>query len=382
MIRRDFLKCAAASALVGCSGTDEFETYVDKLMASNHIPGVAGCLVQNGEVVRELSYGYADIVNQTPMGLDTLQNIGSISKTFTATAVMQLWEQRAFALDDDVNKILPFTVHPDAPVSIRQLLTHTSSISDGVSYARNYVCGDHEVSLGTWLEDYFTPGGRFYNAGETYHPWRPGERYAYNNVAFGLLAHIVEFVSDESFEDYCQRHIFQPLGMTESSWYLANIEISRHATPYTWFEGGEARAPTWGGESLGVIGGETGTTGYVANCLYNHPNYPDGFLRTSVRQLALYLNAYLRNGDPILKPETVDTMLRVHANEIWGLCWFMRSINGRTFWGHDGADPGVNTIMDFNPGENVGAIIFSNTYIDDDATDIRALNTRLISTML
>jgi len=382
MIRRDFMKGAAATALVGCSGTNELETYVDNLMASKHIPGVSGCLVQNGEIVRDLSYGYADIDNQMPMGLDTLQNIASISKTFTATAVMQLWEQRAFALDDDVNRILPFAVHPEAPITIRQLLTHMSSISDGVSYARNYVCGDPEISLGTWLEEYFKPGGRFHNAGETYHPWGPGERYAYNNVAFGLLAYIVEFISGERFGDYCQRYIFQPLGMTQSSWYLADIDLSKHAIPYTWFEGGKARAPTWGGESLGVIGGKMGTAGYVANCLYNHPNYSDGFLRTSVRQLALYVNAYLRNGDPILKPETVDTMLRVHANKIWGLCWFMRSINGRTFWGHDGADPGVNTIMEFNPGENVGAIIFSNTYIDDDATDIRALNTRLISTML
>lgn len=382
MKRRDFLKAAAASAIVGCSRTNERETYIDELMASMHIPGVAGCIVQDGEIVRELSYGYADVEKRMPMNLDKLQNIASISKTFTTTAVMQLWEQGAFQLDDDVNDVLPFAVHPDAPITFRQLLTHTSSISDGTSYSRNYACGDPEISLGTWLEEYFTPGGRFHNAEETFHEWAPGERYSYNNVAFGLLGYIVEVLSGEPFGDYCESHIFQPLGMTETSWYLADIDTSKHAIPYTWVEGGESRAPTWGGEPLGALGAETEGDGYVANCLYNHPNYPDGFLRTSVRQLALYMTAYLRGGEPILMRETIDTILRVHSNDIWGLCWYMRHVDGRPFWGHDGADPGVNTVMELNREEGIGAIVFSNTYIDDDATEMRAINARLISTVL
>jgi len=383
MERRDFLKVAVVSAIAGCSRSDELETYIGELMTSMHIPGVAGCVVQNGETVRELSFGYADVEKKTPMGLDTLQNIASISKTFTTTAVMQLWEGGAFQLDDDVNDLLPFVVNPQAAITIRQLLTHTSAISDGTSYSRNYACGDPDISLGVWLEEYFTPGGRFYNAGGTYHDWAPGDRYSYNNVAFGLLGYIVEVLSGELFGEYCERHIFQPLGMGETSWYLADVDTSKHAIPYAWVESGQARAPTWGGESLGVIGAKTEQgDGYVANCLYNHPNYPDGFLRTSVNQLSLYMAAYLRGGEPILKRETVDTMLRVHANDIWGLCWFMRNIDGRPFWGHDGGDPGVNSVMELNRDEGVGAIVFSNTYIDDDATDIRAVNARLISAVV
>ncbi len=201
------------------------------------------------------------------------------------------------------------------------------------------------------------PGGRFHNAGETYHGWAPGERHSYNNVAFGLLGYIVEVLSGEPFADYCKNHIFSPLRMNETSWYLADIDTSKHAIPYAWVEDAESRAPTWGGESLGVIGAPPERDGYAANCLYNHPNYPDGFLRTSVRQLALYMTAYLRGGDPILKPESVDTILRVHHGDVWGLCWFMRNIDGRPFWGHDGGDPGVNTIMELNRDEGVGAII-------------------------
>ena len=382
MRRREFLKAAAAGAMFGCSRSkDELDTFVESRMATMHIPGLSGCIVRDGEVVRELSYGFADLEKQIPMDPDRLQNIASISKTFTATALMQLWEEGAFQLDDDVNEVLPFTVSPDVPITFRQLLTHTSSLADGTSYSRNYACGDPEVQLGRWLEEYFTPGGRFYDAGENFHEWAPGERYTYNNVAFGLLGFLVEVMSGEPFAEYCRSHIFEPLGMTETSWYLADVDTSRHAIPYTWVENGEARGPTWGGEPLGAIGSESEDDGYLVNCLYNHPNYPDGFLRTSVRQLALYMSAYLRGGDPILKADTVDTMLSVHSEEIWGLCWYVRDVGGLSFWGHGGADPGVNTRIDLNREEGIGAIVFANTFMDDAASEMRDINAQLIATI-
>lgn len=383
--RREFLKLAAAGALVACSRSDELETYVEGLMSSKHMPGIAGCLVQNGEVLRELSLGYADIERNIPMTLDTLQNIASISKTFTTTAIMQLWEQEAFRLDDDVNDLLPFKVHAQAPITVRQLLTHTSSIADGTSYPANYACGDSDIPLGTWLEEYFTPGGRFYDAGEVYHEWAPGDRFSYSNVAFGLLAYIVEVLSGDPFEDYCSRHIFEPLGMSETSWHLAEIDTSKHAIPYAWVVDGEPRAPIWGGSS--VIGTQAPQDGYAANCLYSHPNYPDGFLRTSVRQLLQFAMAYLRGGEPILLPGTVNTILQGYTDEVvdmgetwvWGLGWFMRKIDGQPVWGHNGGDPGVNTVVELKRDERKGAIVFSNTFIDDYATDLRDISARLLS---
>jgi len=378
MRRREFLKAAAAGVVVGAARRDALDTYVRRGMNTRHIPGVAGCIVRGDDIVRELSYGYADLSKKTPMGLDTLQNIASISKTFTATALMQLWEKGAFRLDDDVNAVLPFEVRGDAVITYRQLLTHTSSIADGTSYARHYGCGDPKIPLGTWLEEYFTPGGRFYDAEENFHEWSPGERYTYNNVAFGLLGYLVEILSGEPFPDYCRSHIFAPLGMTETSWYLADIDTARHAVPYTWVEDGVPRSPTWGGEPLGAIGPHVEQDGYLVNCLYNHPNYPDGFLRTSVRQLARYARAYLRGGAPILKPETVETMWQVHSEKIWGLCWYVRDVEGLPFWGHGGADPGVNTRIDLNREEGLGAIVFANTFMDDAAAEMRDINARVI----
>jgi CubicO group peptidase (beta-lactamase class C family) len=99
--------------------------------------------------------------NKIPMTDKTIQNIGSISKTITATAVMQLWEKGKFKLDDDVNGYLPFKERnpyfPDDPITFRELLTHKSSIKDGPAYEDSYACGDPTISLKDWIEDFKLP---------------------------------------------------------------------------------------------------------------------------------------------------------------------------------------------------------------------------------
>ena len=196
-----------------------------------------------------------------------------------------------------------------------------------------------------------------------------------NNVAFGLLGHLVERISGESFADYCKTHVFQPLEMNETSWYLADIDVARHVVPYTFVEGGNVRSPTWGGRPLGVILEDRGPTvpqgnGHHASCPYNHPNFPDGFLRTSVRQLSWFARAYLNGGTldgrRILEERTIEEMLhtqRVEDSPIQGLTWYASArIRGREVWGHSGGDPGINTDILLVPEERIAAIVFINTW--------------------
>ena len=242
----------------------EIDAFIRERMATYHIAGVAACLVKNDRMVWSNTYGFADLERQIPMSLDWVQNICSISKTFTTTALMQLWEQGRFRLDDDVSDYLSFPVrnpaHPAIPITFRLLLTHQSSIRDGEWYGRMYQCGDPEVSLADWIEGYLRPGGRFYDAQENFQVWAPGDRWDYNNVAFGLVGYLVERISGEPFIDYSRTHVFRPLEMNETSWYLADIDVSRHVVPYTYVEGGEVRSPTWGGRPLGVILEGSGST--------------------------------------------------------------------------------------------------------------------------
>ena len=393
MNRRHFLAASvgmAAFALVsprrgaaasrGRFRPSDIDAFIRQKMERDHIPGVAAAILDRDGIVWENGYGWADIPAQQPMTPDTLQNVASISKTFTTTAVMQLGEAGLLELDDGVTDYVDFPVvhpaFPNVPITIRQLMTHASAIRDGTAYSRLYACGDPSTSLGTWLHEYFTPGGAFYSAAENFAEWAPGERREYCNVTFGLLGHLVERVSGLPFPEYCRRRIFHRLDMPQTSWFLARIDRDRHAVPYTWFDGGEARGPAWGGLPQGVIqDADTSSAdlvagGYRPNCLYNHPNYPDGFLRTSVRQLARYTRAYLNGGllgeNRILAETTVREMLTPQRTEeglAQGLTWYAtRRFDGEWAWGHSGGDPGVNTDVRMLPSRGVAAIAFANTH--------------------
>lgn len=389
MDRRSFLATSATVAVTSAgrggqrhvrlpqrSGLDEF---IRAKMERDHIPGVAACLIKDGGIAWSNSYGWSDIERQIPMSMDRLQNIASISKTFTTAALLQLWEEGRLGLDDDVGDYLSFPVrnpnHPAARITFRHLLTHRSSIRDGSNYASAYACGDPRVDLATWIEGYLNPGGIYYQASENFHPWPPEGGWEYNNVAYGLIAYLVEVIAETPFAEYCRRRIFGPLGLDETSWYLADIDTSHHSVPYTYVSDGRARGPSWGGVPLGVIrdegpGAATKNSGYEANCFYNHPNFPDGFLRTSVRQLSRWARTYLNGGMldrvRILREDTVREALKTHVTEgtrLQGLTWYAssRRVRGEIAWGHGGSDPGVNTDLRLLLREGVAAIAFMNT---------------------
>ena len=384
--RRDFLaycSLTAAGLLVGCRSREiqpNLDAFIHDKMDRNQIPGLAAAIIDYPDVVWSKGYGWADIDRKVEMTPDTLQNIGSISKTFVGTAVMQLKEKGALRLDDDINKYLDFSVrnpnHVDSPITFFDLMMHRSSIADGSAYARGYVCGDSPVSLQEWISGYFVSGGAFFNAAENFHSWAPGERSEYNNVAFGLLAYLVEVISGMPFDEYCRERIFEPIGMSDTSWYLRDIDTKRHAIPYSYVSDGEIRGPDWGGTEQGVVGGNgvpLVSNGYAANCLYNHPNFPDGFLRTSVHQLAKYQIAYLNGGSfggrRILSEESIREMLTLqipitdNEESVQGLVWWSREMpNGERVWQHSGGDPGINTLFYFHPLSGRGVIVFANTW--------------------
>jgi CubicO group peptidase (beta-lactamase class C family) len=370
--------CGAVPALAseGMRMPEPIDEFIQRKMEADRIPGVAAALVDRGGVVWARGYGWADLERRVPYLPDTLQNVASISKTFTTAAAMQLVEAERLELDRDVSDYLPFPVrnpnHPAAPITVRHLVTHTSSLHDGTWYARSYACGDPTVGLERWVREYLSPGGEFHEPRENFHPWEPGGRWEYANITFGLLALLVETVSGQAFADYSRAMVFGPAGLAETSWWLREIDPSRHAVPYAWVEGGQARGPSWGGLPLGVVGearvpgsGE----GFVGSCLYSHPNYPDGFLRSSVRQLARWVGVYLNGGElegrVLLRPETVERLFTselVAGARTQGLTWSADgAVGGEPAWGHGGSDPGVNNDIRLLRSRGLAAVVLTNT---------------------
>ncbi len=148
----------------------------------------------------------------------------------------------------------------------------------------------------------------------------------------------------------------EPLGMEQSGWFIHGIDSSKHITPYEFKK--QENQPLE---------------------LYSFPNYPDGLLRTSVRELSYFLLAIMNGGKcnqvRILEKSTLKEMLQpaVELEDGYGLCW--QKIKFESLWGHDGSDPGVATNMFFNPRTRIGVITFQNNHNGDLFSVVRKLYT-------
>ncbi|MCD9033001.1 beta-lactamase family protein [Luteimonas sp. Y-2-2-4F] len=177
-------------------------------LAAGDIAGAVVVVVKDGEVLLQKGYGYADLAARAPVDPErTLFRPGSVSKLFTWTAVMQLVEQGKLDLDADVNQYLDFEIpaHDGKPATLRQVLTHTTGMEEQIR-ALITARADEVVPLGDALKRWVP---------ERIHA--PGTTPAYSNYATALAGYIVERVSGEPFDDYIDRHIFGPLGMSRSS---------------------------------------------------------------------------------------------------------------------------------------------------------------------
>jgi len=356
---------------------DSLDVSVKKFMNDNHVPGFAACVVKDGKIAWSNAYGLADMANNKPMSIDGIMNIGSISKTFTTTAAMQLWEKGLIDLNADVNTYLDFKVSnpkfPDKPITVFQILTHTSSITDGKAYMESYTCGDPTLALNDWLQGVLTSNGTFYNNGDSFGNWAPGAKRSYSNIAFGLLGLIVEKVAKQPFNTYCREHIFQPLGMKKTGWMIREVDTTNYIRPYAYITE-ENRKEILTITRLYTNESEFKAGTYVSNCLYSFANYPDGLVRTSVRELSYYLAAIMNGGElhgkRILKKSTIDKIfsLQLEGNQSRGLTWRVTDFDTPTgkvmLWGHSGLDPGIQTYLFFNPVNKTGVITFQNNPAD------------------
>ncbi len=323
---------------------------IRELMAAGRLPGLSAAVVRGGEVVWSHAWGMANIEAGRRATTDTLFMLASVSKTVVATAVLQAIEDDLFGLGTHVNDVLPFPVrnrvHPDEPITVRQLLTHTSSIRDNWTLlTASYVGGDAEMELRTFLRRYLAPGGADL-APSNYYSFGPGRSYRYANVGVSLAAFLVEAAAGIGFDTWCERRIFAPLGMDRAGWHLAGLPRREIAMPYTWSGNRNAYVPT----------GQ-----------YGYPDYPDGALRTTAPQLARHLGMVMGGGSwrghRLLSGATVRELRRDQVPDLepgQGLIWFGLPREGRSLFGHDGGDTGVATVCFFDPEDDVGVVALAN----------------------
>lgn len=340
------------------------DSFILAIMDEYHIAGGVYCVLKDGEIVWKLNAGYANIEEERLVTDSTLFTIASISKTFTATALMQLWEEDLFELDDDINDYLPdhFQVthyyYPEDTITFKKLLTHTSGIVDNPDIWKSTECqGDSKIPLDTFLINYLVPGGEFYSENNFFRSFLPKPHFNYCNIAFGLLGYLVEIISGMPFDQYCQENIFEPLNINHTAWFLSQIDPDDMAMPYQ-----------WNGHNYSAFG-HSGT-----------PVYPAGTLKTSALQLATFFKLYMKNEETLLDSTTMEMMVKDHLGlgafaeydflyRGQGLCWYEQLWGDHWLWGHTGGWYGVATGMFYDKKSNYGFIDLTNTGFHDQSTD-------------
>ena len=188
-------------------------------------PGLSVAVVHGPETTWARGFGYADLERQTPASPDTVYAVGSITKLFTATMLMQLRDAGKLRLDDPVQEFLPDVEvprrHPGAPaITFRHLVTHTSGLVK-------------DAPVGYWDSRDFPPVERLMALlPETEQPYPPSTQWKYSNLGVALLGHALARIAGQSWEAYVQDHILRPLGMTDSAPRLTSALRSQAARGY------------------------------------------------------------------------------------------------------------------------------------------------------
>lgn len=338
------IACYVLPALGGSDSSVWFDLRVELLRRLGAMPSFSACIVKGETVVWQGAWGWSDVYRSLPATEETQYLIGSVSKMVTSVAILQLAEEGHFALDDDVSTYLPFTLrnpsHPDEAITFRMLLSHHASLAAGSAhffptfYFRPYDLAE----LGSFL----VPGRPDYVP--TY--WldaRPGERVEYANIGFELLAYLVERISGQSFANYVSGAIFEPLGMTRSTFSAATA--TEPAMPYMTFLGLPIALGHYEVGSLGA-GGIRTTLGDLARFV-----------------IALMNEGYLE-GARILSPETVAELQTVqypgHLAQgfEYGLGW--AAYSGTELGGHAGGAFGCRTMARIRMSDKTAVIYSSN----------------------
>jgi D-alanyl-D-alanine carboxypeptidase len=178
------------------------DQYIQEEMQKRHIPGLSLAVVQNGALIYEKGYGLANVENNVPVTTESVFLLASITKQFTATAIMMLVEEKKISLDDPINKFLPSPPDKWKGITIRHLLTHTSGLTAGCPYSFR----DERVSI-----------TRQYEYAQNYSiDFIPGDEWQYSDEGYFLLGMIIERVSGQKYADFLSERIFGPLEMTNT----------------------------------------------------------------------------------------------------------------------------------------------------------------------
>jgi CubicO group peptidase (beta-lactamase class C family) len=312
----------------------ELAAYADALLSKTYPadrPGAAVIVVRDGEVVLRKGYGLASVELGVPMPADAVFEIASVTKPFTAVAVLKLVERGKVRLEDEITQYLPDYPTHDAKITIEELLTHTSGVP---SYTETAQFPQHlrdDLTLNTLL-------ARFKDKPLDF---PPGTRWSYSDSGYVLLGAVIEKASGMSYGKFLQEEIFKPAGMASSRYGVNEEIVPRRVDAYERTADGFRRA-----RYLSL------TQGYSA-----------GAILSTVDDLAAFDRAL--GGDTLLQAATRERMLTPKVlpdgtSTRMGLSWSVTELAGRKLYEHNGGIYGFSSHILRIPEEHLFIAILSN----------------------
>lgn len=316
---------------------------VTRQLAGKGIAGAVVSVVRDGRVVLTRGYGRHDAAGDPPDPDRTLFRVGSVTKLFTATAVMQLVQAGKLNLDQNIDRYLDFPVSGRWPITLRHLLTHTAGFEDAsIGYL---AAPGPQPSRGTWLKTHVPALVR-----------PPGQYAAYSNYGLALVGYIVQRVSGQSYEDYVQTHVLDPLKMGHTS--------------LRWPVTGPLAADVSAGFTHTADGPRPGDDQTLVDALA-----PSGSLGSTAQDMTRFMLAHLQDGAldgvRILDPSTARLMHarafgsdpRINGMAL-GFAEYTR--NGLRVLGHEGDTALFHSLLAVFPQQQLGIFVSYNT---DSASD-------------
>jgi CubicO group peptidase (beta-lactamase class C family) len=346
-----------------------YKDYAEK----NHFPGFAYGILVDGTLVHTGSMGYTELDKKTPVTTRSLFRVASMSKSFTAMAILQLRDEGQLSLDDRADRYIPELKNSrlltaDAPpITIRHLLTHAAGLPEDNPWGDRQLDATNDELLALIRE-----GASFSNA--------PGITYEYSNLGFTLLGYIIEKVSGQTYQKYINENILQPLGMTHSRWEYTEVPAAQLAHGYRWRDEKWEEVPLLHDGAYGAMGGLISSVKdyakYVAYHMEAWPPRNDAesgpLKRSSLREMHHPWNISGLNPNFTYPDGRPCGVVTAYA---YGLSW-MRDCDGRTYVGHSGGLPGFGSNWRFLPEYGIGVVSFANrTYAPTTPINLQVLDT-------
>jgi len=340
--------------------TDAFDEEVRSLMRAGCIPGLSASVVDADGLILSAAWGWANLDERIPVTVETPFMVASTSKAIDAIALLLAEEDGLLDREMSVSDAVGFPVRNERlrggeTLRMKHLVTHSSGIQDNWDQVldASYAPGDPQEPLGEFLESYLTPDGEHFHRRGNFFPWPAGREWMYSNVGAALAAYAVEARSQTPFDDYCEARIFEPLGMTNSGWFLSDFaDADAVARPHVITDGA-----------------------WVVEEHYGFPTWPDGQLRSTPMDLGQVLRLALGDGavdgERLLPAGAVRALSTepVAGLDDWYLgdnmeaqyfLWFGMTLGDRWLIGHDGDDIGVTSEMFYDPQTGIGVSLLGN----------------------